>query len=127
MAKATKAAQTETNDNASAARRFERKRAVLTPVYSWKNREIGFFKVTAPIYVGKAIDGKTGEAQKKPADLMPIIDLETGEACEMIVPTVLASALIDKVGEYVGKSFEAASSQREGKKYKDFALYEIEA
>lgn len=111
---------------AAAARSFKRTAAVTVPVFSWKDRDVAFFKVTGRIYQGKPIDMKTGEQQKKPADLMPMIDLETGEAREMIVPTVLKSNLEEKVKDYVGKCFEARSSKREGKSYKDFELYQIE-
>lgn len=106
---------------------FVRLRAITTPIFSFKNRELAFVKILGPIFEGKEIV-KAGEAAKKPAMLCPIIDLETGEQCEMICPTILVTTLQEKVSEYVGKCFEirVGKEKVEGKNYKPVSVYEIE-
>lgn len=105
---------------------FNRLKAVVVPSYSFKKRTSGFFKVTAPIKIKMHTDEK-GEEKSTP--ILRIIDLETGEDCDMIVPTLLVSELTENYPDdgYVDKKFEVSVSAdpKEGKRYKTVQLWEL--
>lgn len=105
---------------------FVRSKAVVVPSYSFKKRTSGFFLATAPIKVKEHTNEK-GEVKTTP--IMRITDLETGEECDMIVPTLLVSELNENYPDngYVGKKFEVSVSAdpKEGKLYKTVQLWEL--
>ena len=113
-------AVTETANN------FTRMKSIVVPVYSFKNRTSGFFLTQSAIRMKKSEDE---EGKEKVTPLMRIVDLETGEECDMIVPTLLMSELQENYPEdsYAGKKFEVAvsASPKEGKRYKSVQLWEI--
>lgn len=106
---------------------FQRAKAVVVPIYSFKKRTNGFFKVEAPIRRKESVDD---EGKEKVTPVMRIIDLETGELNDMVVPTLLVSELEENYPEsgYVGKKFEAnvSAQPKEGKRYKSVQLWELE-
>lgn len=108
------------------SKKFKRKGAVTLPPYSFKNRDVGYLRIESEIVQGKTIrtDGKPTD---KPADICKAVDLETGEMVTFVVPTVVKAALVEEVGDYIGKCFEIEKiGKREGKRYVDYAVYEIE-
>jgi len=112
--------------------KFERTQAITLKTFSFKKRTKAYIKCMSTIYKGKELEEKdpdTGEMKKKPAaNLMKIIDLESGELVEMIVPTLLLSTFCEKLdGVYEGKCYEIVVSAQpaEGKRYKTVEVYEI--
>jgi hypothetical protein len=105
-------------------RGFKRGKAIVLPVFSFKNRNTAYLKFVEPIKVGEPLPGDDGS--KPPAHIAEVIDLETGEPCLLIVPKVLESVLT-RQGDYVGKSFELQASIKKGKKfaYKDFLVWPL--
>lgn len=105
---------------------FVRSKSVVVPSYSFKKRVSGFFLATAPIKIKSNIDDK---GEQKTTPVMRIVDLETGEEVDMIVPTLLVSELNDNYPNdgYVDKKFEVAVSAdpKEGKRYKTVQLWEL--
>lgn len=123
-------AKTETVEKAAAPMggKFKRKAAITLPTTSFKERDILYCKVVAEIRTGKAI--KRGSEDMEPAELMRIIDLETGEEVDLIVPAVLGAILSDMKEEgkdYVGMAFEIQKQDAPGKRYKKYSVYEIDA
>lgn len=91
-----------------------------------------YIKITKAIYEGKELK-TTGEAKQKPANLMHVTDLSTGEEDMIIVvPSVLQSTLEESYEKetYVGKGFAVVMGEiKEGsgsRKYRTFKIDEIE-
>lgn len=86
-----------------------------------------FVKITDKMFLGKEI--KTGDKKDmEPAMLVNIIDLQTGEPCQMILNKVFESILLEEYEDdkYVGLSFAITKkSKREGKRYHGFEITEI--
>lgn len=87
-----------------------------------------YIRAESTVYTGKVVEGKPGKESMAPARIMQVINLETGEAQEMIVNKVLESAFTENYpdGSYVGKCFEIIQSNIPGKRYKGYKLTEIE-
>lgn len=118
-----------TPDVVAPVKRFTVKNQVTVPTISFKNRTALAFKCLNEIRVGKqmpATKNKDGtETLPKPADLMRIVELESGNTLDLILNTVLKETL-EEYGDYVGKCFIAESTEVPGKKYKGFNVSEIE-
>ncbi len=107
---------------------FKKVRNVTLPLLKLVENKPAYFKPTGAMYLGKAIDDK-----KEPATLLNGINLETGEECQIIVPTVLRGILTEEYADdaYVGKSFEIILHKHMDKtdpsklKYNKFAVAEI--
>lgn len=123
---------------------------ITFPLWKWLLDEPKYFKCVGPIFQGKEIKEGATKEQEKPADLMVVINLETGEEMQIIVGAVLkgnieehyAPTLKGKPAEpkdgyfvegenadnfpYVGKCFVAVQSKIENKRYKGYSLTEIE-
>ena len=123
MDKAEAAHMQETDQVLPTGLKFRRTKAVVTPILSLKGIDTCFLRFDGEIYVGEKLPGD--EPNKPPAHLAPVTNLETGEQMTLIVLAVLESVL-SKAGNYVGKSYEIGVSQRDGKKYKDVKMWEIE-
>lgn len=86
-----------------------------------------FVRVDGAIYVGKELKGdKAGE---KPADIMHVTDLTSGEVMQYLVPSVVKSTLEEEYANeaYVGKCFALTKhNKKEGKRYFTFSIDEIE-
>lgn len=100
--------------------KYKISKAITVPTISFKNRDTLSFKCLDEIRQGKAV-----KDQEKPADLVRIINLETGELLDLILNTVLKETLAD-YGNYIEKCFLATAHQVSGKKYKNFTVSEIE-
>ena len=112
--------------------KFKRTRAVTLPVLKVEVERTVYVKVTGPMELGKVNTNKKDEDGKpqKPATIMPIVNVETGEAALIIVGTALGGQLNDTYpgNGYVGKAFEITKHAKPaGKRYHTYSLYEIEA
>ena len=102
-----------------------RKALVNLPALSFKNKELLYLKFLTMLatsqHVGEEDDGR------EPATTARVINIETGEVCEFIAPTLLVSAL-SRYGAYVGKCFEihCTKDKMPGKNYRGVTCYEIE-
>lgn len=105
--------------------KFTVKKQVVLPQLKLVVGNEYFFKPTSEMYIGKKI-----EDDKDPATLMNGVNLETGEECLIVVPTVLASVLREAYEErddsYVGKCFRFELVKVNGKKYHQVKVEEIE-
>lgn len=119
------------------ARQYKKVRSVTLPLKSLKTLgDIAHVRITTPITVGKKLQGD--DSTKEPAHLCNIIDLDTGEEMQMIIPKVLRSTLEEEyptVGEkigYLGKCFEIenlgkkAGRGKSAEGYNTFRIVEVE-
>jgi len=82
-----------------------------------------YIKVLDPIYLGKKV-----EQDKEPATIANIVNLETGEHCQILVPAVLAGIFEDEYPDnaYVNKCFKLTKHPKaSGKRYHLFTVLEI--
>lgn len=104
-------------------------RQITLPLLKHKDGETVYITVVSEIYSGKQIKPKEGDQQQKPADLVKIIDLQSGLPHVFIVPAVLKDAFImdyDESNTYVGKSFAIMKMPREeGKRHKNLQIVEL--
>lgn len=91
-----------------------------------KTGEPVYIKLTGDMHEGKAVPGDN----KQPPILVEGIDLETGENCILVVPTVVESTLNESYpdGKYKGLSFEIVKLDKENpdKKYFPYRVTLIE-
>lgn len=127
--KKAEAQATEQTQAVVAPLTFARKKAVIVPVLKLVIDQPVYVKATAPMFVGKEIKGEGDKAKMEPAIILPVINLQTGEEMQMIANKVM-QANLDEVypnAGYVGKGFEVTKHEkRDGKRYNDFSLFEIE-
>ncbi len=88
-----------------------------------------FIRSEGKIYKGKEIKGTKGGVKMEPADLMRVVNLETGEIAEVIVGALFKDTLTEEYPDhaYVGKCFSIVQKKIEGKRYKGYVISEIEA
>ena len=106
------------------ALKFKTKKHVTLPLLKMENNKPIYIQFTEAIFVGKVVDDK-----KEPPKMANVINLETGEECQIILGTVLESNLRETYPDdsYVGKQFELVKSAPEGaRKYSLFNITEIE-
>ena len=86
-----------------------------------------YVKITAPIFEGKTQPAKEGEAEKKPPMIFNVINLETGEVCQMVAGTVVQREIQDtyKKDSYVGKCFMIVKGKKKGTGDRGYFTYEI--
>lgn len=100
-------------------------RRITTPVHSLThNGPIAFLCEGEIVAQPGQKEGKLG---KKDMAVVPVINLETGEAVTLICPTVLESALKRTPGGYVGKKFYAIQGPKAvGKDYFQVEVFQLE-
>lgn len=94
-------------------------------------------ELLCPLYKGQQeLDRKTGKPKldeegqpKKPVDLVKCKSLDDGVQHTIICGAVLAERLREEYpnDSYVGKAFEFTQHKIEGKRWKDYAISELEA
>lgn len=103
---------------------YQVKRRVTVPLTLMQTGDEITFRAEGEMTGGQKEEGRKGF--DKSMTVLPIIDLETGEARTLIVQTVLESALKRVPGGYVGKAFHTiCGPQMPGKRYKQFELFEL--
>lgn len=102
---------------------YKVKRAITLPLFKMTCDQAAHVKITSKMFVGKQI------GDKQPAVIMHIIDLDTGEAAEMIVNTVLKEILeeVFPADDYVGRGFQLTKhAKKTGKEYHTFSVTELD-
>lgn len=121
--KATKAKEALAN-----APKFKIKKMVTLPLLKPSLGIPVFIKIIDKMFQGKEI--KTGDKKDmEPAMLLNILDLSTGQPCQMIANKVFESILLEEYENhsYVGVCFQVTKlSPRDGKRYNGFEIIEIE-
>ena len=126
MAKAAKKTETQVESKSG----FKVKKVLTLPVFSLKTEgSVVAFKVLDAMYVGKPQAG--AEANDKPADICNVVNLETGEVGQIIVPAMLKSKFeADYEGDdYVGRGFEVENlGKKKGKSrtYNNYRIVELD-
>lgn len=120
----------------TAARQFKRKRSITLTTLKFVVDQPLFVKITGKLHEGKTRVGRNGEVKKdsdgnprKPPTLIEIVDLTTGEQCQLIAAEVIKSELAEAYPNdgYVGRGFEMCKQKRkEGKQYDPYSIIEIE-
>lgn len=108
---------------------FKKIKNVTLPLKKMAENVPVYVKITSAMFSGKQIDDK-----KEAATLVNVVDLETGEECQIIVATVLKGILNDEYpnDSYVGKGFELIMHKVYDKtdpnklKYNKFTVAEVE-
>ena len=107
---------------------FKVVRKVTVPTLSQKGNEVVALKITAPMYIGKVLKPKEGEAAMPAATLLPCIDLQDNIEKLYVVPAVFKSQLEQDYANdsYVGKSFALQKlPKQEGKRHRNMNIVEI--
>jgi len=109
-------------------------RQVTLPQLKQVEGQIVHIRITSPIYVSKVVakaGAKKADANSsdKPADLVNVVNLITGQACTYIVGAAVKGNLEEQYPDesYVGKSFAINKLPAPaGKRYKTYEILEIE-
>lgn len=88
------------------------------------------------MYAGRAMkeDVKEGAKPKEPATILDVINLETSEVAQLVVPAMMKSTLEEEYedGSYVGKCFHVKNQGKQdvkaggGQQYNKILIEEIE-
>lgn len=110
--------------------KFARLQPVTLPSHKFEDGTTRYFKLLGPIHVGSndtERKNKEGEVQK-PANVCDSVDIETGVRGHLVVGDVLKNELEKAFPDegYVGKSFEMSKTKVEGKRYRNYAVFEID-
>ena len=86
-----------------------------------------YVKITAKIFEGKTQPAKEGEQVKKPPMIFNIINLETGEVCQLVAGTVVQREIQDNYPKdsYVNKCFMIIKGKKKGSGDRGYFTYEI--
>lgn len=120
---------TAKTDSKAPALKFKRAKLVTLPLLKPQLDVPFYVRIEAPVFLGKEIKGDGVNAKMEPAHIANCTNLETGEMCQIIIPTVLLSILTEEYENesYVGKSFELVKLPKpSGKRYHGFTVAEIE-
>lgn len=116
--------QNVANEENGPPKQFVRIGVVTLPVLSFKKRTTAYVKAMSPM---RSQTSKDQQGKERTVNTMRVTDLETGELCNLVVPSVMSSILNREYPEaaYVNKCFEVTATKREDKQYKDITMYEI--
>jgi hypothetical protein len=86
-----------------------------------------YVKITEKIFEGKTQPVKEGETPKKAPWIFNVINLETGEVCQMVAGTVVQREIQDNYSEhsYVNKGFMIIKGKKKGSGDRGYFTYEI--
>ena len=86
-----------------------------------------YVKITEAMFTGKSQPAKEGEAAKKPPEIFNVINLETGEVCQMVAGTVVQREIQDNYPNdgYVNKCFMIVKGKKKGTGDRGYFTYEI--
>jgi len=86
-----------------------------------------YVKITEKIFEGKTQKPKEGEAEKKAPMIFNVINLESGEVCQMVAGTVVHREIIDNYPKdgYVNKCFMIVKGKKKGTGDRGYFTYEI--
>lgn len=131
MAKKDQTAAGSEENNTTSTFTPKVKKQLNFPVLSQKKiGAIIYVLILSAIHVSKTnIEPKPGEDKEKPSDIVIALDLETGELVTVIISAVAKGLLEENYPEigYKGLSFMFCNKgKREGKRYNDIEMTEIE-
>lgn len=121
---------------ATPPRKFEKIRSVTLPLLSLKRGDIAHILMVDKIFMGRELkseSNKEGSQKKDPAHLCFVVNMDTGEEMQMIVPAVLRSTLEEEYpnSAYVARGFEVehlgktAKGGKTGDGYNTFRVIEV--
>jgi hypothetical protein len=86
-----------------------------------------YVKITEKIFEGKTQKPKEGEADKKAPMIFNVINLESGEVCQMVAGTVVHREIVDNYPKdgYVNKCFMIVKGKKKGTGDRGYFTYEI--
>lgn len=108
---------------------YKVKKNVTLPLLKIKpNGAPAFVRFEEKMHLGKEIRENKSNKKMEPATLAHVVNIETGEECEIICPLLLRERLNENYPDdsYVGKCFRITLTREEGKKYNLVGLQEIE-
>ena len=114
--------------------KFKIKRRITVPLFKLVSNVENYFKITSPITLAKPLTGAAAAAAaakkkiKEPPYLCEVVDLETGDVGQIILPTVLRSELEENYPDnsYVDKCFCIVKFPIQDRDYYGFTITEIE-
>ena len=127
---------TKKNDAAPAAtgtgRTYKTKKVLTVPVLKMALETPVHVRILDKMFVGKAQTPSADSKQKamEPATLVNVVNLDTGEANQLILGAALQGTLIDNYPKdgYVGLAFRIVKHDKApGKKYNTYTVEEIES
>lgn len=108
----------------------KRTRAVAVGVLRLKVDEPVYIRIDEKIHLGRNIKIEEGkEGDMKPAEVGIVTNIADNEQHTFVYGTVLKSQLDEMYPKdgYVGRCFEIVKrNKREGKRYNDYSVYEVE-
>lgn len=107
----------------------KRKKLLTRPVLKYVVDVPNYVLIETASHVGKEMKPGADGKKKEPATLCDVIDLKTGEPCQLILNAVVKSVLAEEYpsDSYVGKCFAITKQARvTGKSYDPFLIEEIE-
>lgn len=121
--------------NSDAPKQFKRKAVLAKPLLRFHDDVPLFVKIVAAFREGPNVDAK-GKEVKEPPVMADVINLETGEECQITIaakylPAFRVKEVIERAfpkQSYIGKSFELMrKSKPDDQRYNDYVVAEIEA
>lgn len=104
-------------------------RNVTLPLLKQTDDQPYYIAIVSGIVQGKAVAQKKGETVMEPAKIMRVVNLQTGQECEMIANSVMQSTFEENYPDqsYVGKAFVVIRHAKQaGKRYHTYTVTEIE-
>jgi hypothetical protein len=108
---------------------YKTKRVLMRPLLKFVKGEPHHVKIEAPMFIGREMKADDKKKQMEPATLVNVVNLDTGELCQIILAAVVKSVLRESYPDdaYVGLCFKITKQERQpGKKYDPFLVEEIE-
>lgn len=110
-------------------KQYKVKKKLILPVLKLEQGVPVYIKANGPIVQSKVNETGKKKADEKPADVMPVINLDTGEEMQIVVPAVVKSTLEETYPDagYVGHGFEIVKGEKpKGKRYYQYTVNELE-
>jgi hypothetical protein len=107
----------------------KRKRLLTKPLLKYSVGMAVYVLIETAAHIGKEMKPGADGKKKEPATLCDVVDLKTGEPCQIILNAVVKSVLAEEYpnDSYVGKCFAITKQARvTGKAYDPFSVEEIE-
>lgn len=111
---------------------FKVKKALTRPTLKFQTDVPLYVKITGPMHLGATRGKQQLDSEgnpKKPPTVCDVIDLTTGEACQIICAEIIKTELSEAYPKdgYVGLGFALTKQKRkEGKRYDPYSIAEIE-
>ena len=115
---------------ATSGKTYKTVKTLTVPLLKLQVEVPAHIKILDKMFIGKAQKPAPGKTSMEPATLVNVVDLDTGEARQMILNEALKSILNEAYAndKYVGRAFRVIKHEKvEGKKYFGFTVEEIEA